>query len=56
MPVNPLTNILKDFRKYRPDHHNEWLTFVEKEAARVGVRKFALENDESALLLMANFD
>jgi indoleamine 2,3-dioxygenase len=28
MPNNPLSEILKDFRKYRPAHHNEWLTYV----------------------------
>ena len=28
MPNNPLTETLKDFRKYRPAHHNEWLTYV----------------------------
>lgn len=42
LPNNPLTEILKDFRKYRPIHHNEWLNYVEGKSRHVGVRNYAL--------------
>jgi len=28
MPINPLTDALKEFRSYRPKNHTEWLTWV----------------------------
>ncbi|KAI8807722.1 hypothetical protein BJ742DRAFT_748138 [Cladochytrium replicatum] len=40
MPRNPLTEILKDFRSYRPADHNAWLTSVEERARSFGVREF----------------
>lgn len=56
LPNNPLTEILKDFRQYRPKHHNEWLSFLHDSSNKLGVRKFALEDSESAFRLLANFD
>jgi len=56
MPSNPLTEILKDFRRYRPDHHTAWLEHVYNTARSVGVKKFALEDNLSALLHIANLD
>lgn len=32
MPNNPLTEILKEFRTYRPVNHTEWLNYVYVEA------------------------
>lgn len=32
MPANPLTEILKEFRTYRPVNHTEWLNYVYTEA------------------------
>jgi len=49
MPETPLTEILKDFRAYRPGNHREFLEWVHNGAELVGVRKFALEDPESAL-------
>lgn len=56
MPKNQLTDILKDFRSYRPVHHNEWLDHVDKTAKEVNVEKFAIEDNESAVLYLANVD
>eukprot|EP00123_Amoebidium_parasiticum_P001508 comp12618_c0_seq1/m.7656 comp12618_c0_seq1/g.7656 ORF comp12618_c0_seq1/g.7656 comp12618_c0_seq1/m.7656 type:complete len:496 (-) comp12618_c0_seq1:456-1943(-) len=56
MPNNPLTEILKDFRTYRPTHHSEWLTFVDNEARKAHVREFALDSAKSSVLYLANVD
>ena len=45
MPENPLTKILKDFRKYRPGNHREFLEYVAHKAKGddtiQGVRDYA---------------
>lgn len=56
LPVNPLTDVLRDFRTYRPPHHNEWLNYVEDNAKKANVRGFALQNPESGLLYIQNLD
>lgn len=56
MPKNPLTEILFDFRQYRPVNHNEWLTFVHHRSSSVGVRNFALQDSTSAVLYMGLLD
>jgi indoleamine 2,3-dioxygenase len=56
MPNNPLTDILKDFRSYRPVHHSQWLAHVEDEARRVNVRRFAQAESNSAVLYLALLD
>jgi indoleamine 2,3-dioxygenase len=56
LPSNPLTDVLRDFRTYRPPHHNEWLSFVEDNAKKVNIRGFSLQNAESALLYIKNLD
>jgi len=56
MPKNPLTDILKDFRTYRPSNHNEWLQWVEEQAKKVGVRKFVTGDPHSAVLYLACLD
>ncbi|KAH8919780.1 hypothetical protein BT69DRAFT_466636 [Atractiella rhizophila] len=42
-PKNELTEILRDFRTYRPMSQQEWVNGVEVRARSVGVRRFALE-------------
>lgn len=44
LPHNPLTEALKDFRTYRPPHHNEWLTWVYEHSKIANVHKFAMED------------
>ena len=57
MPENPLTEVLRDFRQYRPRYHNEWLDYVERESRQHGgVRAFAEKSAESSLLLLKNMD
>lgn len=56
MPQNSLTEILKDFRQYRPKDHNDWLSWVENKAKAVGVKKFAMEDPTSSVLMLANLD
>lgn len=56
MPQNSLTDILKDFRQYRPNDHNNWLSWVETKARSVGIKKFAMEDPTSSVLMLANLD
>ncbi|KAM0809030.1 putative Indoleamine 2,3-dioxygenase-like protein [Seiridium cardinale] len=42
MPNTPLTEILKDFRSYRPGDHRHFLEWVGEESIDRGVREFAL--------------
>jgi indoleamine 2,3-dioxygenase len=48
MPASPLTDILEDFRAYRPGNHREFLEWVRGRAHDVGLRSFALEAESSA--------
>ncbi|BEJ17682.1 hypothetical protein CspHIS471_0610830 [Cutaneotrichosporon sp. HIS471] len=56
MPSNPLTEVLRDFRSYRPRNHQEFLTYVQQRASAVGIRDFALKNANSAAMYLANVD
>lgn len=56
MPTNPLTDILKDFRTYRPKSHQDFVQWVEDKARHVGVKNFALEDPNSTVLYLANLD
>lgn len=40
MPQNPLTEILKDFRSYRPKPHREFLGWIMSKSAEVGVQAY----------------
>ncbi|EXJ61543.1 indoleamine 2,3-dioxygenase [Cladophialophora yegresii CBS 114405] len=40
MPKNPLTEILRDFRSYRPKPHKDFLAWVMSKSAEIGVRKY----------------
>lgn len=42
MPTNTLTEILKDFRSYRPSNHNEFLTYLEGEGKRLNIKEKCL--------------
>lgn len=56
MPKNSLTEILRDFRTYRPSNHNEWLEWLENEASKVGVRDYCLKDESSLVLYLALLD
>ncbi|KAJ9618806.1 hypothetical protein H2204_012938 [Knufia peltigerae] len=40
MPSNPLTDILKDFRQYRPKPHREFLAWVMSKSGEVGLKEY----------------
>ncbi|CAK7236337.1 hypothetical protein SBRCBS47491_009603 [Sporothrix bragantina] len=42
MPDTPLTEILKDFRQYRPSNHRQFLAYVRARSTQLGVKAFAL--------------
>lgn len=42
MPDTPLTEILRDFREYRPSNHKAFLHFARDESLRLGVKDYAL--------------
>ena len=48
MPDTPLTDILKDFRSYRPGNHREFLEWAGERAREVGINEYALKNRASA--------
>lgn len=57
MPETPLTEILSDFREYRPSNHKAFLHYVKERSLEVGLKDFALglhsrtSTDEEASLL-----
>ena len=48
MPDTPLTEILSDFRSYRPGNHREFLEWVRDRAQDVGLKRFAMKDRKSA--------
>jgi indoleamine 2,3-dioxygenase len=56
MPKNPMTEILKDFRSYRPADHTRWLQHVEESANLFDVRTFALKEPTTAVLYIELLD
>lgn len=56
MPETPLTEILKDFRKYRPGNHRDFLEAVKEHSDLVGVKDFALADPVSASLYLRALD
>lgn len=56
MPETPLTDILKDFRQYRPGNHREFLEAVRDASQQVGVREFAKGDPVSAALYLRALD
>jgi len=56
MPANPLTEILKDFRSYRPKPHRDFLAFVRERAEEVNVREYCCRDAETAILYLRLLD
>ncbi|RMZ78316.1 hypothetical protein DV737_g3935, partial [Chaetothyriales sp. CBS 132003] len=56
MPKNPLTDILIDFRKYRPRAHREFLAYMMSKAGELGVRKHCTANTDLAQLYLKLLD
>lgn len=56
MPETPLTDILKDFRQYRPGNHRQFLEAVRDHAEQCGVKAFALADSVSAALYLQALD
>ncbi|BCS23349.1 indoleamine 2,3-dioxygenase family protein [Aspergillus puulaauensis] len=52
MPKTPLTEILHEFRAYRPLPHRTFLAHVRTKAEEVGVRDFSLQDTETAILFL----
>lgn len=52
MPETPLTEILSDFRSYRPGNHRQFLEWVKERAQDVGVRGYAMMDRKSAVLYL----
>jgi indoleamine 2,3-dioxygenase len=56
MPANPLTEILKDFRSYRPKPHREFLAAVRAEAETVQVRAYCSRDADAAVSYLKLLD
>ena len=56
MPDTPLTDILKDFRSYRPGNHRDFLEAVKECAQANGVNSYALKDPISAALYLRALD
>jgi indoleamine 2,3-dioxygenase len=52
MPDTPLTDILRDFRAYRPGNHRDFLEWVRDRADEVQLKDFALEDSKSAAIYL----
>lgn len=52
MPQNPLTEILKDFRNYRPKPHRDFLTYVRTRAAEIGVKDYCCRDLQTKVLYL----
>lgn len=52
MPQNPLTDILVEFREYRPKPHRRFLKFVREKSAEVGVRDFLTSSGDLSLTVL----
>src|ERR1700742_1641669 len=56
MPDTPLTKILRDFRSYRPGNHREFLEWMHTAAESADLKKFALEDSNSAYIYLKALD
>lgn len=56
MPTNPLTEVLRDFRSYRPRNHQQFLQYVQDRASALELRQYATADPTSAALYLANLD
>lgn len=56
MPQNPLTDILKDFRSYRPKPHRDFLAYVRRRSEELGVRDYCCSDIETAVCYLRLLD
>lgn len=56
MPDTPLTKILHEFRAYRPRPHREFLAYVAGTTEKLNVQKFAIQDEETAILYLKTLD
>ena len=56
MPKNPLTDILVDFRNYRPKPHRQFLAYVMSKAGELGVREYCKQDRVLAELYLRLLD
>jgi indoleamine 2,3-dioxygenase len=56
MPDTPLTDILRDFRQYRPGNHRAFLEAVKDAADTVGLQHYALRDPASSGLYLRALD
>ena len=56
MPQNPLTDILKDFRSYRPKPHRDFLAYVRRRSEDLAVRTYCCSDVETAVLYLRLLD
>ncbi|EAR86314.2 indoleamine 2,3-dioxygenase family protein (macronuclear) [Tetrahymena thermophila SB210] len=56
LPDNSFTDMLRDFRTYRPVNHNAYLSYVEEKAKSIGVHAFATLDSNSTVLYQALLD
>ena len=56
MPKNPLTEILIDFRNYRPKPHRVFLSYMMSKAAELGVRQYCCQDTGLAQLYLKLLD
>lgn len=52
LPKNPLTDLLRDFRTYRPKSHQEFLSWLEDAATKIGMLEFAKKDSLSLLRIL----
>lgn len=56
MPDTPLTEILKDFRQYRPGNHREFLEAIKEHSDKIDFKQYALSDPISASLYLQALD
>ncbi|KAG8624931.1 hypothetical protein KVT40_006682 [Elsinoe batatas] len=56
MPENPLTQILREFREYRPRPHREFLKLIRESSERLGTREFLTSDIGLAVLYIRVLD
>ncbi|KAL1958824.1 hypothetical protein VTO42DRAFT_3661 [Malbranchea cinnamomea] len=56
MPDNPLTQVLHEFRAYRPKPHRDFLAHVAAKSEELGVRNFSVRNPETVFLYLKALD
>jgi len=56
LPKNPLTEMLRDFRTYRPQSHQDFLKWVEETASSIGMLEYAKKSPHSLLNILAVAD